>query len=65
MMQHDRAEPQESRTAQVNVRLTPGEKLDVQLVAAFDRLPESEVMRLYSVAQVTARAADIRVNAAA
>jgi hypothetical protein len=52
----------EPRTAQVNVRLTPSEKLDVQLVAAFDRMPESEVLRLHTVEAVTLRAASIRAS---
>jgi hypothetical protein len=60
-MTHGTAPSQEgSRTAQVNVRLTPGEKADVVLVAAFDRVPESTLLRTHTVAQVAARAAEIR-----
>ena len=60
-MPHDVPAPQEEpRTAQVNVRLTASEKLDVQLVAAMERIPESEVMRKYTVEQITTRADSIR-----
>jgi hypothetical protein len=62
-MPHDAIEPQdEPRTAQVNVRLTPSEKLDVQLVAAFDRIPESEVLRTHTIEAVKDRAANIRAR---
>jgi hypothetical protein len=50
----------EVRSAQVNVRLTPSEKADVILVAAFDASNESETLRNYSVAQIRERAAEIR-----
>lgn len=52
--------PEETRSAQVNVRLTPSEKADVVLVAAFDETTESDTLRCNTVAQVRERAAEIR-----
>jgi hypothetical protein len=65
-MSHDTTTSQEeSRTAQVNVRLTASEKADVVLVAAFCRLPESTVLRTHTLDQVTERAAAIRAGSGA
>lgn len=52
--------PEETRSAQVNVRLTPSEKADVILVAAFDGSNESETLRNNTVDMVRVRAAEIR-----
>jgi hypothetical protein len=52
--------PEETRSSQVNVRLTPAEKADVVLVSAFDQTTESETLRNFSVEQVRERAGRIR-----
>lgn len=52
--------PEETRSAQVNVRLTPSEKSDVVLVAAFDGSNESETLRNNTVATIRSRASAIR-----
>jgi hypothetical protein len=51
---------EETRSAQVNVRLTPSEKADVILVAAFDASNESETLRNNTVDEIRIRAAEIR-----
>lgn len=50
----------EARTAQVNVRLTPSEKQDVQLVAAFEQATESDTLRNHTLATIRKRAEKIR-----
>lgn len=46
--------------AQVNVRLTPAEKLDVQLVAAYDSATESDTLRNHTLTEIRRRAEKIR-----
>lgn len=51
----------ESRNEQVNVRLTPQEKLDVQLLKAMGIRPtESDVLRDFTIADVRAEAERMR-----
>lgn len=49
----------ESRTALVGVRVTASEKGDIQLIAALNRVSESELMRP-RVEQIVARAKEVR-----
>jgi hypothetical protein len=65
MMHANDPQPQaESRTEQVNVRLTPSEKRDVRLVAAFEQTTESDTLRT-GIDAIRARAEQIRKTAAA
>jgi hypothetical protein len=65
MMHANDSQPQaESRTEQVNVRLTPSEKRDVRLVAAFEQTTESDTLR-GGIDAIRTRAEQIRKTAAA
>jgi hypothetical protein len=54
---------EETRSEQVNVKLTPSEKADLKLVSGFDVIPEADLVR-ESLASVRERAADIRAGRA-
>ena len=62
-MSHDPSQVQEPQTERGAVMLTKAEKIDVQLVSAFDARTESDTLRNHTVSQIRERAAHIRGKA--
>ena len=59
-MDTERASTQEGRTERGAVMLTAAEKKDVRFVADALGLTESDALRDFTIADITARAADMR-----
>lgn len=63
-MHPDSQAPQEPRDKTITVRVTAGEESDVILVASFDRVAKSDVMRDLTISAVRERAELIRAGKA-